>query len=141
MSVIYLYGNLAGWRAVRAAKSEGIKHSWQITCDDQIMLTHEQQKIKPFKRFITVSISTASPELLIAVLTTGNLYTKRWSLNINWKRMKSNKNVSLVNIIIIPGTSMYFKKSLTYFGVHTLYSVNEENNIFLVCGLASSSDG
>lgn len=85
LSVIYLYGNLVGWRA-----RERIKHSWQITYDDQIMLTHEQQKASLLKQFITVSIYCMPSHQHCSLISLPEICIQNAD-HLKW--IKSNKNV------------------------------------------------
>lgn len=81
------------------------------------MLTHRSAKTA---RFITDFLKLRSDRELTYVIA-GNLYTERWSL----KAIKVCQIRTDLSRFPIPDTSrdsMYFKASLTFFGVHTLSS-------------------
>lgn len=80
----WVLGNLFSFESGRWSEKTRIKHSWQITCDDQTMLTHSQQKqsYKAFHYSFHIRNCTSSA---LTYFITGNLYTKRWSLKTNKK--------------------------------------------------------
>jgi hypothetical protein len=139
---LFVLGNLSIYLQFSNVKRErdGIKHSWQITCDDQIMLTHIAEA-----SFITVSIYCMRAHLFHYrkfVYKTDRLNCIKRNKNDFFVSLNMAKQPAFTRMIIL-STSLHkhiniimcFKKSLTYFGVQVLCS---PERFCLVCGCQHS---